>query len=148
MNFMSDELILNKLDELISLGDAIGVKLVSYSNMKTGNENRRFYQTCVKWKLSALNLLRLKFGQDSVYYQNLHDEINKKKQFQKPVWGRVENFHMPRIIAYDEIEAGDYYQENVQRATGVLKYIQDALKNGLTDDLYYQKEILVLSDLL
>jgi hypothetical protein len=42
----------------------------------------------------------------------------------------------------------EFFKENVDKATGVLEFVYDALKDGFTDDLFYKHEILVFSDLL
>ncbi|MBI4116555.1 hypothetical protein HY449_02320 [Candidatus Pacearchaeota archaeon] len=85
----------------------------------------KYLSELVKWKGECLNLLRIKFGGNSVYFNDFVRRLN------------VETQH-----------SGEFYQENVKGAVGVLSYIADALINGLTDDLFYQKEVILFQDLL
>ncbi|MEE9176020.1 MAG: hypothetical protein V3U19_07585 [Thermodesulfobacteriota bacterium] len=121
---MDDALILEKLKKLIKDGNNLGNNLYPATDINV-KSNRFSYQIAEKWKLSSINLLKLRFGIHSDYFQNFFDAINT-------------NYH-------SDIK---YVKENVQRGTGALEYVYDALESGLIDDLFYKREILVFSELL
>ncbi len=122
---MDDETILKKLEEVIRLGDGLVKKLSSCTSEYCLNYNGSYYQAAMKWWGAADNLLELRFGKQSEYHQNFI--VVTKPQYH----GK-----------------GQFYSENVQLGNGVLEYVYDALKNGLTGDLFYQQEIIVFSNLL
>jgi len=66
------------------------------------------------------------------------------------VWDYSEYFRDFQVEINKTIDetGGTFYEENVGRATGVLEYVHDALTNGLTEDLFYKREVLVFKDLL
>ena len=74
-----------------------------------------------KWIGGATNLLLIRFGKDSVFYTDFVDCRPSISQFGKLL--------------------------NISEAIGVLEYVHNALEKGLTEDLFYKKEILILSDL-
>ncbi len=123
---MNDELILDELKELISVGGHLGTSLNS-SNELPSSWNVSNYRECEKWRGAAINILKLRFGTDSDYYKDF-----------------IKNLSVQIL----RMQGGEYYKENVSQATGVLEYVYDALKKGLTDDLFYKKEIILLSNLL
>ena len=121
---MNDDLILKKLETLIDEGNKLKDKLESYKSSYI-NSNEGYYQNVVRWYGASYNLLKLRFGEDSDYTTDFSDMSNQKYT--------------------DEVK---HCKENVSEAVGVLEYVYDALKNGLTDDLFYKQELIVLSDLL
>ncbi len=123
---MDDKLILTELEKLIKKGNELKEKLWTSASLPHGN-NVNYYQFCERWKGKSLNLLKLRFGEDSDYYRDFKNNINQT------IRGAT---------------GGLYYEENVGKGTGVLEYVYHALKTGLTDDLFYKKEILLMSDLL
>lgn len=118
---MGDKVIMDKILELITLGTHIGTQLRSSDSYDAPTVNKQYYREARKWEGASINLLKLRFGKDSDYYIHFTDALKKHD---------------------------NYYQENVDLATGVLEYVYDALKHGLVDDLYYKKEILVFTNLL
>lgn len=119
--------ICEKLKELISKGKKLSSDLYSVerSRYSSYNENNNKYsEDGVLWKGSCINLLKLRFGGNSDYFKDF-----------------VYQLHTTQT-------SGEFYQENVARGVGVLKYILDALENNLTEDLFYEREILIFSSLL
>ena len=113
---MDDEKIITKLDEIIEEGREIA--------RRVGFNDR----SAKKFQISAKNLLKIRFGSDSIYYNEFLNTYKIKPR-------RGETY-------------SDVNHRLVRLQTGVLEAVLDALKNGLTDDLFYQKELLVFSDLL
>lgn len=99
----------------------VGNGINSYS---ITNQKRKYFQTTAK------NLIRIRFGTDSPFYKEFLDTYNHKSS-----QGRYSTENR-------------YHLSLIGLQTGVLASIHHALKNGLTDDLFYQREILVFSDLL
>ena len=127
---MDNTNIISKLKELISTGQFLSEKLWSESSTEHSlslylSVNRKYFEKAAMWRGSCLNLLKLRFGENSDYYQDFFKRIN-------------EHFK----------NSGEFYRENVSKATGVLGYILEALEGGLTEDLFYQRELLIFSDLL
>lgn len=127
---MNDQIIIKKLEELISEGNNLATVL-QMSDDDNVYWNKEYYQKSAKWEGSSLNLLKLRFGVRSDYY----------KQF----FGAINRTYPDKYGQKSDIQ---YVKENINVANGVLEYVYDALKLGLTDDLFYKKEILILSDLL
>lgn len=120
---MNDEMIIKKIKELIREG----LNLVAKLRSSTFNSylNSDHIQEAKRWEGKSCNLLRLRFGENSIYFQDFNKEIK---------------------TIYDK--TNKYSKENVSKSLAVLEYILDALENGLTEDLFYQKEILIFSNLL
>jgi len=116
-NCTDDNFILEKLEALISEGNSLGNKL---EELHPSIRNRYFPQG-VKWRGTAINLLNLRFGKNSYYYQDFNEALDSDYTF----------------------DGAD-----ILRSVGVLEYIHDAIKCGLTDDLYYKNEIIIFSDIL
>ena len=123
---MKDTLILKKLKELIDEGNRLK-KLLYNAGSESAHMNEIHYQNCEKWKGSSLNLLKIRFGENSDYYEDFSKHIRKY---------------------YPETQGGLYYPQKMSLAIAVLQYVYDALKSGLTEDLYYKKEVELFSDLL
>jgi hypothetical protein len=119
---MSEDLISKKLAILVSEGNNIGKKLYE-SGSGYYHYNKDYYQSIERWIGSTKNLLKLRFGINSDYYKDFIKNTTDENKYK-------------------------FDKETVLLATGVLEYIKDAYDNGLTDDLFYKKEIIVLSDLL
>lgn len=115
---MDNQLIIKELSGLIKYGKGLNRVSLTHSN-------RKYFQ------ISAKNLIRVRFGVESPYYK---DFMNTYKY--KPA---------ERAILYSE---NNYYFALIQLQIGVLESILHALKNGLTDDLFYHRELLVFSSLL
>lgn len=125
---MEDKQILNELSELIKLGKTYPSLLkdkyecLGYSYNKKENEN--YSAELRKWEYRATNLLKLRFGEN-------HDFLKRFKQCIRP--------------QFQELE---YYKENIQLAIAALEFIYDSLSKGLTEDLYFKREIILFSDML
>src|SRR3989344_9351730 len=126
---MKDGIILSKLAQLIADGNFLGENLQSCLDAESYSSynirNFSYYQKAKKWKTSVSNLLKVRFGANSDYYQEFIQTVNR----QNP-------------------NSGEFFKENIQMANGALEAIQDAMLSGLTDDLFYKKEIIVFTDLL
>jgi len=120
-----DEQIIKKLSDLIKGGNKLKEGLY-YEKSGYLHRNISYYQECARWRGTCINLLKLRFGTDSTYLKDFLSEIDN----------------------VSEREGGKFHRENVGQATGVLEYVLDALKSGLTEDLFYKKEILVFGELL
>lgn len=117
---MNEEIIINKFSELIRDGTSIVEKSFRGVN----------HRQIKNFQISAKNLIRIRFGINSVYYNDFMNTYKIK----------------PNTSKYDP--ETEFYKRLTQIQTGVLEAILDALKNGLTDDLFYQKELLIFSDLI
>ena len=126
---MKDEKIIEKLSELSKEGQDLQKELnteelLRYSDYR--NENVSLYPRAIKWSRDSINLLKLRFGANSRYLGDFVDEINRKAS------GR----------------GGRFYRENVANATAILEHVRDAMAMGLTEDLFYKREVQVFGDLL
>ena len=127
---MDDNEITKILTKLIKDGNALKNDLYEavyhdhYSSL-TISHNRALYQIAEKWKLSAANLLYLRFGKDSYYLKQFEDGINTQYK-----------------------NSGRYCKENVAKALGVLEAVKDAMDDGMTEDLFFRREVLLFGDLL
>ncbi|WMW26323.1 hypothetical protein RE474_06320 [Methanolobus sediminis] len=120
---MSDELICTKLAEIIRHGYSMIHKL------GTGGSywDNEYQRDIVCFNSAAKNILLIRFGEDSHFYTD-YDQIKVKI-------GEFESEY-------------SYYRRYVRRKIGLLEAVLDALKSGLTDDQFYQRELLVFSDML
>ena len=123
---MDDKKIIKKIEGLIKIGKQIAGELHSfpyeYSSYK--RKNQKYYREARKWEGIISNLLEVRFRANSKYSKDFLSALSTRQ------------------------DSGDYYKENMELAIGVLEYIYDALKEGLTEDLFYQRELLIFSDLL
>ncbi len=122
---MNDEKIAEKIRELIEEGYELKKDLVSHTDDYNQFKNRYKILEGQRWKGKCLNLLKLRFGVESDYFKDFDRAINTR-------WRHAE----------------EYCEENVSKAIGVLEYVYDALINDLTEDLFFKKEVLVMSNLL
>ena len=120
---MSDDLILKELKNLILQGDTLGGLLVFHDGSTSASHNKQYDQMAIKWRGSAINILKIRFGENSNYYNEFMS-----------------------CISYNSYSNAEFCKDNVMKATGILEYVHHALENGLIDDLFYKKEILILSD--
>jgi hypothetical protein len=126
-NRMEDEKIITILEDLIKRGTEFSKQLYSYEfpHYSDYDEHQtRYLSELVRWKGECMNILRLRFS-GTTYLEDFSRRLNTTWQ-----------------------NSGEFYKENLKEAVGVLSYISHALKNGLTEDLFYQKEIILFSDLL
>jgi len=125
---MKDSIIIKELNRLIKEGNKLKDNLeeapLSYWS-NTIRHNRVYHQQAEKWKVESINFLRLRFGRES-------DFINDFK----------------RTIEMKYKNGTSYCKNNIGRALGVLEAVLRALKAGLTEDLFYRKEVMVFGDLL
>jgi len=128
---MKDEKIIEKLRALIEQGVSLSESLergegnIAIGSHRTLAHNRQYYEKAVNWKGACINLLEIRFGKDSLYLKDFILRIKERDEY-----------------------SGEFYKEKIAKATGVLRYVLDALESGLTEDLFYQREILLFSDLL
>jgi hypothetical protein len=122
---MSDELVCKKLAENIAYGNLIFDKLQKFTYLQ--EKYKRHQQDLNKFRITAENILRIRFGVNSYF----HDEF---------INVNVKRFSHERDF--------DYYGRIMLKHVGVLEAVLYALESGLTDDLFYQKELLVFGDLL
>jgi hypothetical protein len=122
---MNDDLIIHKLRSLIKDGRELKIKLKMSEAYHVEDDNKPYYQEAERWRGKCLNLLKLRFGVNTDYYMNFAEEIDTQ------IHG-----------------AGEYSRDNVGKALGALEWVLDALESGLTDDLFYKREIILFSDLL
>lgn len=121
---MNDELIARKLSELIKEGHSISNNI---SNSSTNFEIYE-YSNIKKFQTGAENILRLRFGKKSEYYNQFLYAYKMK-------------FPEAEHVSYHTISI-------IDTQTGILEAVYDALKSGLTEDLFYQREVLVFTDML
>lgn len=75
------------------------------------------------WEGAALNLLKVKFGKNSDYFTKFKRCTSQEGY-------------------------SNSYSVKIRKSLGVLDCIRNALGKGLTEDLFYKKEIIIFSDLL
>ncbi len=123
---MNDKQVIDKLKVLVNEGQVLKTRLLRYrAGYSVEYDNNNYSQEGENWRAKCLNLLKLRFGADSEYYLNFSKKID---------------------TLYNS--SGRYCEDNVGRALGALQSVLDAIESGLTDDLYYKKEVELLSDLL
>jgi hypothetical protein len=120
---MTEELIIKKLSALIKDGREI-VSNISRHRFEYSNTE---HINIKKFQLSAENALELRFGLTSRFYTEFMNTYNASS---------------------NQVKTSDFYTRQIQRQIGILGAALDALQLGLVDDLFYQKEILVFSDML
>lgn len=127
---MKDEKIIEKLSELIKEGQDLQHELNTEELLELSSsyriENVSLYPRAIKWSRDSINLLKLRFGANSRYLGDFVDELNREASKR----------------------GGRFYRANVANATAILEHVRDAMANGLTEDLFYKREVQVFSDLL
>lgn len=126
---MKDEKIKSELSALIDKGKHLKEKLRSQINVMGGplpgsKINSKLEPDVSEWSKRAKNLLRIRFDKNSEYYQDFVEEIENRL-----------------LDGKHAVEGGRFYKENVGNANGVLKTVYNALEKGLTEDLFYEREI-------
>jgi hypothetical protein len=127
---MDDTLIIKKLEENIKTGKYLIENLEpvygedEHYLMSNISHNAKYYEKATTWLHSSSNLLERRFGKSSEYYNDFDSVIAPSKG------------------------CGYFYRENVMMGNGVLVSILDALRNGLTEDLFYKQELIVFNDML
>ena len=121
---MNDELIIKKMSELIKDGHSIS-NTIAIARVKSQIYE---YTDIKRFQTGAENILRLRFGNHSEYYKQFLATYNMK-------------FSERGDVAY-------YTSSIIQVQTGILEAVSDALKSGLIEDIFYQREVLVFSDML
>jgi hypothetical protein len=123
---MNDTEIIADLNALIKKGRTIAFNLytrserISYASRT--NEDKK--GPARNWECYVCNLLKLRFGEKSDFYTEFEKALSSK------------------------INGEEYYQENIMLAVSVLEFIKDSLEKGLTDDLFYQREMILFGDML
>jgi len=122
---MDDNKVLIELEELIKTGKSLGTKLDTLFHVDNNyGNNDSFIPASRKWEHFTVNLLKLRFGKNSEFLENFINALGSKSK------------------------KAEYYKENVNVATAVLEYIYDSLSKGLTDDLFFQREMVLFGDML
>lgn len=124
---MEDAKIKELLEKLIEQG--IGLRDVLHkaplhTYIPTITHNRQYYQIAESWRVRCINLLDLRF-KGSLFCE----------EFKK-------------VISIEYPNGSRYCKDNVERALGVLEAALEAFNTGMTEDLFYQREVVLLSDLL
>ena len=125
---MDDNTLLEKIKKLIGEGHAIAEKLHSmyyYDPFELKIDNAEYYHEVEKWRGIVISVLKFKFGDESQYLKDFLSHIENRNSV-----------------------SGKYFKENVKSAASTLDYIYEVLKEGLAEDLSYQRQILTFSDLL
>lgn len=127
---MDNSKLIEELDSLIKEGIALKNNLLedsmsSYGSFKVISWNRQYYQDAERWKMRTMNILNLRFGNNHPYLKEFESAICTHYQY-----------------------GGKYCKENVGNALGILEATKDALEKGFTEDLFYQREVVLLADLL
>ncbi|MDG6219764.1 MAG: DUF4145 domain-containing protein [Candidatus Thermoplasmatota archaeon] len=115
---MSDKHIMYKLSELISEGEVL----------RKTNLLQYKKREIKKFHLSAENILSLRFGDNSRFY----------KEFVAAY----------KVLGNKNLTLKERYYSVISNQVGVLEACLDALKSGLVEDLFYQRELLVFSEML
>jgi len=122
-----DTEIITKLNALIVEGGKLKGRLhpIPSSNYTVAQHNQKHYQESERWRQKCLIFLKFRFGINSDHYQNFEANIEETSP-----------------------KAGEYYEENVGKALGVMEAALYSLEAGLTEDLFYKKEVELFDDLL
>ncbi len=120
---MDDKDIISKLKEFQIEGNDLKKNLVNAEYGSDIRKNREQGGKVESWRGKCLNLLKLKFGLNSIHFNDFKNKIDRNHE-------------------------GYYNQVNVDLALGVLSWIIDALESGATEDLFYKREIILFDDLL
>jgi len=124
---MDDSAIIGKIGELIDQGVKLSDGLDSHKNYRFQsywNAVNKNLIELTKWKEDGMNLLKLRFGGSS-YYGSFLKRVHVEHQ-----------------------NSGEFYKENIAEGVGVLKSLKESMENGLTEDLFYQREVILFTDLL
>lgn len=116
---MSDEHIKQKLLELIQTGAKI------HKDLKL---NRVSLRQINKFQISAESLLSLRFGKNSRFLLEFINQINQHNN--------------PKLTTSSQ------YSLIISAQIGVLEAALYTLENGLTDDIFYQRELLIFNGML
>lgn len=125
---MNDEIISTKLIELINEGHSISTNITRDIKINFNDSEVNEYRSIKKFQIGAENILLLRFGKNSVFYQQFMNTYKMK-------------IPEARNMAY-------FVKSRIQAQTGILEAVYEAFKSGLTDDIFYQRELLVFSDML
>jgi len=118
-----------ELSRLIQVGSLISGLSCNSKTYDTGVQYSIFNKDYISFQLSVENLLINRFGAESLYYKRFMEASNVNKV--QYIHDRYENY----ICAIHE-------------QLGILESVLNAIENGLTDDLFYDKELVVFSDML
>ena len=124
---MDDAKIISELGTLIKRGNYFADKLYSFKEIMLpgytfSNKNNR--ASVQKWECCVRNILRLRFGPNSYFYNEFSNAIISNIMTEK------------------------YYCENIKLAVSMLEFIKESLEKGFTDDLFYKHEIILFGDML
>lgn len=125
-----DNKIKEELRRLIQVGSKISDMTTNYYNPGCAFDNyAAFHKDSTNFQLSAENLLINRFGTESFYYKSFLKAGNFIKL------GNLEdNYNNHKHAIHSQI--------------GVLESVLNALENRLTDDMFYERELVVFSDML
>jgi hypothetical protein len=119
---VNDVKILNKLKSYIQEARDFLPRLKNYNYVSNYGASIDLAPKIRKWEYNSANILCLRFGKDNQFLQKFEHCIQNRR--------------------------GLYYQENVSAALASLEHVYECLSEGLTEDLFYQRELLLFSDLL
>jgi len=127
---MNDEKFITALSELISDGFSILNSLTFGPILNKGSiklyDDERIQ--IVRFEMFAESILKTRFGVNSTIYANFVNFSNK-------------------LYADNHTDRYHMYKNIVEVQVGILQAALDALNSGLTEDLFYQNEIVIFSDL-
>jgi hypothetical protein len=86
--------------------------------------NREYHQIAEKWRISCMNILELRFRK-SFFFKEFREAIDTRYS-----------------------TGSRYCKNNVGRALGILEAVLEALESGMTEDLFYKREVILFGDLL
>lgn len=125
---MENTKLIQELERLVEDGINLKNKLfkapITY-RATTIKHNRTHHQKAEKWRVESLNFLRLRFGRESDFVRDFGNTLS---------------------IKYTH--GTTYSKDNVGRALGILEAVLGALKTGLTEDLFYKREVVLFGDML
>jgi hypothetical protein len=118
-----------ELNRLVTFGSLISDLYPNFSNFDTGTQYGFFNKEFTSFQLSAENLLINRFGTESLYY----------KHFMKA----------NKFCTSTNLDAKyNHCKSVIHEQVGILESILNALEKGLTDDMFYERELVVFSDML
>ncbi len=142
---MTDKKICSKIRTLINEGHTLASELSGHYALPSSLRKEDFYGSRLvephlnmeklhSFDTAANNILLIRFGVDSYFYAAFQRTYETKyyMDFHNSI-GKTAYTSLSKVI---------------RMQTGILKAVLDALESGLTDDLFYQRELLVFSDML
>lgn len=129
---MEKEKLLNDLKELIKEGESLIKKAPSIIEIEHLTINLILHMDYKKWRLSALNLLRINFGKSHSFYKSL---VNTKCRWTKNLGSKDPHYY-------------SYTEDSIAEECAVLIYIKEQIEKNRIENIELEYGINLLSNFL